>query len=175
MRGLGIRQTKQNNFIYSGVKQWMNTVDIISVADQVYRELQTPDDISIPNIVFFLQSNLPQLNVLIGTQYTLDVNEQVTPLLGESEGTILKYLYLVYYYNRLIKSNLGAGAYDFSEISEGDSHIRKVSRNEIAKTYIQLKNALEQRLDRLIFRYKQDQTVPQSLSAASDLIRFYRI
>src|SRR5882724_2276370 len=150
-------------------------MNIVDVADQTYRELETPDDISIPNIIFWLQSNLNQLNVLIGTQYTLDVSEWVIPDLGESESAILKYLYLVYYYNRLIKSNLQAGAFDWSEISEGDSHIRRVSRNEIAKTYIQLKNALENRLHQLVFRYKQDKTIPMSLAAAHDLIRFYRI
>src|SRR6266403_1509374 len=117
-------------------------IDIVSIADQTYRELETPDEISIPNIIFWLQSNLPALNLLIGTQYALDVKEEVIPILGDSEGIILKYLYLVYYYNRLIKSNLQAGAFDWSELSEGDSHIRRVSRNEIAKTYIQLKNAL---------------------------------
>ncbi len=150
-------------------------MNLIDLSDQLMRELDNPTDISIPNVVFWLQSNLNSVNLLIGTTYTLDSNEQVTPNLGDSEGAILKYLYLVYYYNRLIKSNLGAGAFDWSELSEGDSRIRRVSRNEIAKTYIQLKNALEARLHQLVFRYKQDQTVPVGWFAASDLIRFYRI
>lgn len=150
-------------------------MNVIDLADQCYRELDSPDDIGIPNIVFFLTSNLPQLNVLLGTGYSLDNNQQIFPELGESEATILKYLYLIYYYNRLTKSNLQASAYDWSEIVEGDSNIRRVSRNEVAKTYIQLKKALEDRFNRLIFLYKQAQSIPISLSAAHDLIRFYRI
>lgn len=150
-------------------------MDIVTCADFCYRELDSPDDIGIPNIVFWLTANLAQLNLLCGTDYKLDDKNQPNPELTDSEGTILKYLYLVHYYNRLIKLNLGAAKYDWSELVEGDTQIRRVSNNEIAKTYVQTKNALQDRLDKLVLAYNQNQIVPVSLSAAHDLIRFYRI
>lgn len=106
----------------------MNVTDL---ADEIYRELDYPEDLGIPNIVFFLTSNIGQLNVLIGSSYSLTQNNQIDPELGIAEAVILKYIYFVHYYNRLVRSNLGASAYDFSEISEGDTTIRRASRNEI--------------------------------------------
>src|SRR6266446_6983010 len=150
-------------------------MNIVDTADQLYRELDEPDDISITNIIFWLQSNLNVLNILIGTAYTLDVNEAVTPPLGEMEAAVLKHLYLIHYYARLVKSSLGAAAYGFTELSEGDTAIRTASKNEIAKSYIQLKGALELQLTKLVFSYKQGTILPQSLAAANNLLRFYRV
>lgn len=150
-------------------------MNIVSLADICYRELDSPDDTSIPNIVFFLTANLSQLNTLIGSSYSLDDNQEPTPELGDSESVILKYIYLIHYYNRIIRSNLQAGAYDVMELQEGDTTIRQASRNELAKSYNQLKMALEDRLHRLISSYKQNGVIPASLSAAHDLVRFYRV
>lgn len=149
-------------------------MNIVDIADQLFRELQEPDDISIPNIIFWLQSNLNTLNLLIGTSYALDENEVVVPELGDTESAVLKYLYLIYYYGRLVKISLGAASYSWTELNEGDTTIRVVSKNEIAKSYIQLKSALELQLNRLIFSYKQGNISPNSLSAVHNLLRFYR-
>jgi hypothetical protein len=149
---------------------------IVDVADECYRELLTPDDISIPNIAFWLENNLKQLNILIGTSYVLNEStHEANPELGDSEASILKYLYMIYYYDRLVRSSLGAAQFGFSELSDGDTTIRWVSKNEIAKTYVSLKSALENRLNRMLNYYRNDAVIPQSLSAAHDLIRFYRI
>lgn len=148
---------------------------LVDLADITYREIDTPDTLSIPNITFWLASNLPTLNILLGTSYTLDTNEESSPELGDSESVILKYLYLIHFYGWLVKSSLGAAGIGFSELSDGDTTIRWVSKNEIAKSYDQLKKALENRLNQLVFAYKQDTVVPVGLAAAHDLIRFYRI
>jgi len=150
---------------------------LVDLADDIYRsELDTPDTISVPNIVFWLASNLGTLNILIGTNYVLDdTTHEPSPELGDSEAVILKYLYLIHFYGWLVKSSLGAAGIGFSELSDGDTTIRWVSKNEIAKSYDQLKKALEARLNQLVFAYKQDTVVPVGLAAAHDLIRFYRI
>jgi hypothetical protein len=149
----------------------MNTVNL---ADITFRDLSNPDDVSIPNIVFWYETHIGVLNTLLETGYTVDANQQLTPELGDAEAAIYENLYLIYYYDKLVRTNLGAGAYDWSELTEGDSHIRRVSRNEIAKSFIQLKKALEDRLNRLVFLYQRDKALPVGLAAVHDLIRYYR-
>ena len=45
-------------------------VKIVSIADEAYRELASPSDLSIAAISFWLRTNLGQLNNLIDTSYT---------------------------------------------------------------------------------------------------------
>lgn len=149
-------------------------MNIVDVADETYRELGSPRDTNIPKIVFWFTSNIGQLNILIDSCYTVE-SEVVSPDLDDADKVIFKLLYSIYYYNRLITCNLGASAYDWSEVVEGDTTIRRVSRNEVSKTYIQLKKALEDMLNRLTFMRRQGTVTPVSLSAIHDLVRYYRV
>jgi hypothetical protein len=147
---------------------------VFDIADEIYRELGSPTDLHMPAIVFWLTSNLGQLNLLVASDYQLDDDQNVNPDILEEDKAILKLLYFIDFYNRTIQSNLGAGAYDWAEVMEGDSNIRRVSRNELAKTYIQVKKSLEERLNRLVSMKKQGAVIPTSLSAVHGLLRYYR-
>lgn len=149
----------------------MNVTDI---ADETYRELGNPSGSSIPKIVFWFTSNIGQLNVLIGSCYTAEL-EIISPDLSDIDKVIFKLLYTIYYYDRLIACNLGASAFDWSEVIEGDTSLRRVSKNEISKTYLQLKKALEDRLNRLIMLKRQGEVLPVSLSSIHHLLRYNRV
>ena len=45
---------------------------IVDIADELYRELAEPSDLSIPAISFWLRSNIGKLNNLISTAYLID-------------------------------------------------------------------------------------------------------
>ena len=135
----------------------MKTVDI---ADEIFRELDAPDDFPIPNISFWLTSNIGKLNTLLCLDITVDANMEFVPELTDPQKDILKLLYYVYVYRRLNRNALGAGAYDWSEIQEGDTSIRRVSKNELAKSYKALKDDIQKELDDLVFFYKQRQSLP---------------
>ena len=81
-----------------------------------------------------------------------------------------KILYLIKHYSSKIKANLGASAYDWSELSEGDSKVRRVSRNEVAKTYKQVRDSFDVELMRLVNRYNKRQSSPVSYDRAELLI-----
>lgn len=147
------------------------------VADEIYRELGEPEELNIPSIAFWLTSNIGQLNTLINPTVPIavdSVTEQFVPELTENQKEIYKHKYLVYYYTRLINTNLGAAGYDWSEVSDGDERIRRVSKNEIAKTYQQVRNALQTELNDLVFCHKQNRAIPYSLSSVNSLFRLYR-
>lgn len=147
---------------------------ITDIADEIYREMGEPDDISIPSISFWLSSNIGQLNTLINVVIEVDENEEFVPELTHEQKAIFKQIYFINYFTRMIKTSLGASAYDWSELSEGDSRIRRVSRNEIAKTYQQVRGTLQTELSDLVFFYKQNRVIPYSISSISELLSLYR-
>ena len=119
-------------------------------------------NLCIGTLIFWLSFNLGNINNLISTTYQLRGNDSA-PQLGLEEASIAGMLYLSSYYQRKVTSNLGAAAYDWSRVEEADSVVQKVSRNEIAKTYMQLKKDNDARLDKSIGLYKKNQCIPASL------------
>jgi hypothetical protein len=136
---------------------------LADLSDEIFRELEQPDDLSIPQISYWLQNNIGQLNVMIGdTIVYSESNAEFDPELSVEQANIFKYIYLVKYMSKKITTNLGAAAYDWSEITEGDTSIRRVSKNEVAKNYKQLRDAYETQLNKLTFFYKQNLNEPIS-------------
>lgn len=126
-----------------------------------YNDLLETDDTSVAKILKWLQDNLGQLNDLIATNYQISEND-ASPELGIDEAGIFGIIYLMNYYQRQIQSNLGASAYDWSEVVEADTRVRRVSRNEIAKSYRFLSNDSRDYLYRLVESYKKFKCVPVS-------------
>lgn len=134
---------------------------VVDIADEIFRDLNNPTDLSVPQIAFWLLGNIGQLNILIEMEYVV-VNSEFVPELGDQEKDILKKIYFVKWANNGMTHNLGATAYDWSEISEGDSTVRRVSRNEIAKTYKQLRDTYQSELNELAYYYKKNKISPSS-------------
>lgn len=147
---------------------------LIDIADQIFRDLDQPESTTLPSIVAWLQySSVSKLNVLIGSCVSLKDGD-VDPELTDVQASIIYQLYMVHYYDKQIQKNLGASAFDWSEVVEGDSRVRRVSKNEIAKTYQQLSKSSKDILDDLIFYYKQNLILPASFSSPG-LVRFCRL
>lgn len=146
---------------------------IIDIAEEIMRELGEPEDISLPSVSFWLASNVGKLNTLLDLEISV-VDNEFDPEVTEDQKIIFKKLYELHYYSRQIQKNLGASAYDWSEIIEGDTQIRRVSKNEIAKNYASLRRELQAEIDALVFFYKQNQCLPASYSAYTDIIRYNR-
>jgi len=141
----------------------MLIMKLIDLSNYLYQELGEPTTPTITDITFILRNLVGELNNLISTEYCI-VDQDYCPELGESEAAILGNLYLLRYYNKMINNNLGASAYNWNELREGDSVIRKVSNNEISKTYLQLKNTISEYIKFLVSSYKQNQCVPTGYS-----------
>ena len=109
-------------------------VKIVSIADETYRELASPSDLSIAAISFWLRTNLGQLNNLIATSYTLDANTQELETgLTIEEAVIFIKLYFVHYYDIKIRATLGAASGDsVVEVSSDGARVRKINKNEIS-------------------------------------------
>ena len=150
------------------------TTKIVDVADEVYRELGEPADISIASVAYWLRSNIGKLNVLLNKPYlisetTLEIyssDEKKDPF-GINEKAIFKKIYTVYYYERLFRNALGAASTDsVIDISQNGFSARKINKNELAKTYSELKKHADAELKILTDKYEINEIAP--LQVAGD-------
>jgi len=141
-------------------------VKIVSIADEAYRELASPSDLSIAAISFWLRTNLGQLNNLIDTSYALDANTQELETgLTIEEAVIFKKLYFVHYYDIKIRATLGAASNDsVVEVSSDGARVRKINKNEISKTWMSARNLERDELTRLITAYKLTGSSPRQVA-----------
>lgn len=83
--------------------------------------------------------------------------------MDETEKTIWKYLYYIRYYNKLMLDNLGAaGIQDVIEYQSDGGRIKRYNKNEIAKSYLSLKQGAEDTLKDLLVAYNS--CVPSAMS-----------
>lgn len=128
---------------------------VIDLGDELYRELNRPSELSVAAIAFWFQTNIGLLNETLGSSYSLN-----TTTLEVTDGTnnididtaaIFKKLYFIHYYDLKIRENLGASSVSsLLEVGSDGATVRKVNKNEIAKTYIQLRKQTREELDDLI-------------------------
>ena len=136
---------------------------IVSTADELFRELDEPSDASISTIVFWITSNIGQLNNLIGSEYEV-IDEELVPDIGPNEKAILKTLYEIWYVKKQVNKNLGAAAYTtISEVREGNRTVRRANKNEVAKSYIATLKELKDTLTEQTLAYKMNACEPQQI------------
>ncbi len=128
---------------------------LVDVADEIFRELGEPDDITIPTVSFWLTSNVGSFSGLLNTDIII-VNSEFSPELTNEQKDIYKNVYTIYYWTRQVNKNLGAAAYDsFSQIKEGDRTVIRTNKNEIAKSFTTLMRAAKDDLDKKLLLYRQ--------------------
>lgn len=87
------------------------------------------------------------------------------------EASILKKMYIVHYYDKQIRSTVGAAATDpVVEVASDGSRVRKINKNELSKTYLALKKEEYQELKDLINAYKLRKSTPVQV-AGDDTVR----
>lgn len=133
----------------------MPTYNSMDIAIEIAQD-QGITDIPPGTIAFWLRNNIGNLNNAIGTQYIIDTyTSEISGGVGEQEKAIFKKMYLIYYYGKLVNSNLGAASFDaIMEITSDGSTVRKVSKNQIAQNYLALKKQESEELLKLINGYK---------------------
>lgn len=133
----------------------MPTYNSMDIALEIIQDLSITS-IAPGTVAFWIRNNIGNLNNAIGTSYTINaLTSEIQDGVGEQEKAIFKKMYAVYYYGKMVNENLGATAYDsIMEITSDGSTVRKVSKNQIAQTYLQLKKQESDELRSLINGYK---------------------
>lgn len=124
------------------------------IQEEIYEELERPSRISPSFIGNWVITNAGAINALIGTSYSGVADSGICPPLEDDELAITKKLFQNYYYQREIKSNLGANGYTISEISEGDSKIKVVNKSDVAKNLQILQKEVRQEIKEMATAYR---------------------
>lgn len=130
---------------------------VVDIADEINFELNSPSDISISFISFWLRRNVGKLNNLISTTFTITADSpyNFSSVLSEEQKDIYKHLFKIYYWQKKINDNLGSSSFDIvQEVSSDNMIIRTVNKNEISKTYLQLRNQEIEALKNMVNGYK---------------------
>jgi hypothetical protein len=156
---------------------------IVDIADELFRELGEPTDLSIPAMSFWLRTNIGKLNNLINIELTIDdITKEFSTDLTEEQKVIFKKIYSIHYYDVKIRSVLGAASQDsIREVTSDGSRIRKFSKNDLSKTYISARREETEDLSQLINSYKStksapiqvvgDDTVPEAQNPDTEYVR----
>jgi hypothetical protein len=139
---------------------------IVDIADEIFRELDQPLEVSIPQIAFWIRVNMGTLNNLINTEYAIDTTTlEISPDPAIEEKSILKKLYNIHYYNLKIRSSLGAAAQDsVLEVTSDGATVRKLNRNETGKIYLSIKKQEQDELNKEIANYNMGKSSPSQIA-----------
>ena len=162
--------TQQNPHHKKGV---INNMKVVDIADEIYRDLASPTDLSIPAVAFWGRTHIGELNNHIHTSYvmndtTFEIEQPesgVTTSIGKDEAAILKKMYMVHYYDVKIRYNIGAAATDtVIEVSDGGSRVRKINKNEVVKSLSNIKRQEYSELQKLINGFKISKSEPRQVA-----------
>lgn len=142
---------------------------VVDGADEIYKELGEPADLSVATIAYWLRNKVGQLNNLIfqnfrvNSSYEIDRqdpdDENTYIEIGIDEMAILKKMYMVYYYENKMRSTLGAASTDsIIEVSSDGDRVRMINKNELSKTYMVAKKDENEELMKLVASYKIGQS-----------------
>ena len=141
------------------------------IAQEIYRELDEPSDLTIPVIAFWIRSNVGELNNHLDTAFKIndtsleierfDTNTSTRILIDREAKAILKKMYMVHHYGLKLREILGAAASDpLVEVTSDGARVRKINKNELGKTYAQVKKAEYEELLQLIAGYRKFSFTP---------------
>lgn len=143
------------------------TTKIVDIADELYREMGEPADLSIASIAYWLRTNIGKLNILLDKRYAID--ETTLEITADdftlNEKAVFKLIYTIQYYERLFRNALGSASIDsVLSVTDDGSTVVKVNKNELAKSYGQLKKQASDELKELLTSYTLNDVSPKQVS-----------
>lgn len=149
---------------------------VSDIANQIWVQLGEPSTESVASISWWLRTQIGQIDLLLNKSYTVDEiggTYEFSTDLTDLEKVIFQKLYNIYYYNKLVHSNMGSSAFSaIQDLSSDGGVIRLATRSTVAQTYLQIVKAEQIELDKLINAYKLGAAIPLSVDG-NDIIPGY--
>jgi hypothetical protein len=124
----------------------------------------------VASICAWARNNIGLLNSLIHSNYQVDQTTYElldgTSEIGSQELGIYQLLYEINYFTRQQKNTLGIGGIDLAiEVSADGSTVKRVNRNEISKSWSEMKRTAMEQLNKLVnlYRYNSASSGAQSI------------
>ncbi len=143
---------------------------VATIADEIYKELNSPTDLSVSAISFWLRTNIGELNNLLFTSYSIDSSTSEIVDADDVQITmepvsILKKMYSVHYYDLQIKKNIVSLSTDtILEVSDQGSSVKKVNKNEINKSLTTIRKQEIEGMKNLVTAYRLRNSEPRQVA-----------
>lgn len=141
---------------------------VVDIAQEIYFDLNSPSDLSVAAISFWVRANVGALNSFLFSNFV--VNETTYEIIDGDDNTteininavaVLKKMYIVHRYGVIIRSKLTSmDSDDVVEVTHNDAKVRKLDKNQIIKSVSAEKKQEEESLKLLISAYRGKKFVP---------------
>ena len=150
---------------------------VVDIADELFREVGEDSNYSIASVSYWVRANIGRLNSHLYTFFeinssyeisqktdTKNDNSLVEAEITVDEAAILKKMFLIYYYDRTIRTNItNAGTDTIVQVTDQGSTVRKINKNEVIKSLTSLKRQEYQEMKDLIRDYRAHQVKPRQV------------
>ena len=141
---------------------------VVDIAQEIYFDLNSPTDLSIAAISFWIRANVGALNsylfsnfIVEETNYEIVDADDNTVQIDINAVAILKKMYMIHRYGVIIRSKLtSTDSDDIVEVTHNDAKVRKLDKNQLIKTVSAEKKIEEESLKLLISAYRGKKFVP---------------
>lgn len=142
---------------------------VIDIANKFYTDLDSPTDLSLVSVSFWIRNNLGALNSRLLTSWsvdidTLEIKDENNDEITNDAVSVYFQMYLVFYYDKKYRSNLTTMSNNMLiSVKDNARSVTYTNRNEIGKTILQAKKQAEDELDKLVKGYKNKLAVPRQV------------
>jgi hypothetical protein len=141
---------------------------VVDIAQEIYFDLNSPSDLSIAAIAFWVRANVGALNSYLFSNFVVDETtyeivdaDNITVQIDINAVAILKKMYIIHRYAVIIRSKLtSTDSDDVVEVTHNDTKVRKLDKNQLIKTVSAEKKQEEESLKLLVSAYRGKQFVP---------------
>jgi hypothetical protein len=136
----------------------------IDIALEIISDLEITD--IAPGVInSWIKNHIGEFNNMIQGSYTVtDDTFEISPAISINEVSIIKKMYTISYYDRLIRTNLGASAFSsVVEITEDNNKVRLTNKTELGKIYTDLRRQTAIELKNMVDKYHQQSITPASV------------
>lgn len=145
---------------------------VVDIAQEIYFDLNSPSDLSVAAISFWIRSSVGALNsylfsnfIVRETDYEIVDADDTTTQIDINAVAILKKMYIVHRYAVIIRSKLTSiDSDDVIEVNHNDTRVRKIDKNQLIKTVTAEKKQEEESLNMLISAYRGKKFVPSQVA-----------
>jgi len=137
---------------------------VVDIAQEIYFDLNSPSDLSLAAISFWIRANIGNLNNTIFSSFIINDSYEITESDAEiniNAVAILKKMYMVHRYAVIIRSKITeVSTNDVVEIQDQDTRVRRIDKNQLIRSISAEKKQEEEELRFLISNYRANKSSP---------------
>lgn len=141
---------------------------VADIANKIYTDLDSPSDLSLVSLSFWIRNSVGQLNSRILTSYSvqsdLEIRDKDSIEISEEAVGVYCQMFLVYYYDKKYRSNLTTMNNNMLlSVKDNARTVTFTNRNEVGKAILMAKSQAETELDKLVNGFKSRLAIPRQV------------